>query len=103
MPAHFDVSASWQASSLGDWSFGRRREIVWTEVNASLLRSVLRMWLPTAPVQPNTAAVVMLEGRQEFIGELSIRDRSEGKVFEDWGSISTAKVVFQSRTLQQTS
>ena len=63
MPPHFDVSASWMASSLGDWAFGRRREIVLTETNASLLRSVLRIWLPTAPVKPNTAAVVMLEAR----------------------------------------
>jgi hypothetical protein len=63
MPPHFDMSASWLASSLGDWGFGRLREIVLTEMNASLLRSVLKIWLPTAPVQPNTAAVVMLEGR----------------------------------------
>jgi hypothetical protein len=63
MPPHLDVSASWLASSLGDWTFGRRREIVLTEMNASLSKSVLRIWLPTAPVQPNTAAVVMVEGR----------------------------------------
>ena len=72
IPPHFDVSASWIASSLDDWGFGRRRDIVLTEVNASLPRRAFRMWLPTAPVQPNTAAVVMLKDRQQLVVESNI-------------------------------
>ena len=58
---HLVVSGSWMASSLGesDSGLGSRREMVLMEVNLSLVRRVLRMLLPTAPVQPNTAAVVM--------------------------------------------
>lgn len=75
--AHFEVLDSWKASSLlvvvvvvvgevgdddddDDWGLGKLREIVLMEVKDSSSRRVLRMWRPTAPVQPNTAAVVML-------------------------------------------
>lgn len=67
MPPHFEVSASWVAWSFVDWGLGRRREIVLMEVNVSVLRRVVRMWLPTAPVQPKTAAVVMLGVKVKLI------------------------------------
>ena len=57
---HLEVSVSRMAESLGEEDWGRRREMVVTEVKVSLARRVLRMWLPTAPVLPKTAAVVMI-------------------------------------------
>jgi hypothetical protein len=62
-----EVSGSRMVESLGDEDLGRRREMVVTEVKVSLARRVLRMWLPTAPVLPNTAAVVMVGGREVTI------------------------------------
>ena len=61
MPGHFVMSLSSRAWSLGDWAFGGFREMVLMDENASVVRSVARIWEPTAPVQPNTAAVVMVE------------------------------------------
>jgi hypothetical protein len=37
--------------------FGSLLEIVFTDWNESVVRRVERIWEPTAPVQPNTAAV----------------------------------------------
>ena len=59
MEAHFDVSGSRIASSFVDCGLGRRREMVLMELKSSLERRVFRMLLPTAPVEPNTAAVVI--------------------------------------------
>lgn len=55
-----DESASWRASSLGEVSWGSRREMVLMELKVSLARSVLRMTPPTAPVLPKSAAVVIM-------------------------------------------
>lgn len=61
IPPHLELSRSSMAWSLGDWAVGSRLEIVFTDENASRVRRVARIWEPTAPVQPNTAAVVMTE------------------------------------------
>ena len=61
MPPHFEISLSSRAWSLGDWRFGSLLEIVVTDEKASVARSVARIWEPTAPVQPKTAAVVIVE------------------------------------------
>lgn len=65
--AHCEVLGSRRDSRLDevgdDWArLGNLREMVLIEVKKAELWSsskVLRMWLPTAPVLPNTAAVVM--------------------------------------------
>lgn len=61
MLPHFDVSASWMASSFGDSAFGSRREMVLIVVNVSFARRVVSIWLPTAPVHPKSVADAMAE------------------------------------------
>lgn len=57
MSAHLKMSGSCRDWSLGDWLFGSLLEIVFTDENVPVDRRVARIWEPTAPVQPNTAAV----------------------------------------------
>lgn len=61
MLLHFDALLSSRAWSLGDWEFGSLFEMVLIDENPSMARSVARIWEPTAPVQPNTAAVDTVE------------------------------------------
>lgn len=61
IPLHFDVSPSSMAWSLGDWVLGSLLEMVLTDEKTSMVRRVARICEPTAPVQPNTAAVDMVE------------------------------------------
>lgn len=60
MPPHFEMSASSRVCSLGDCALGILLEMVFTDANASVARSVDRIWEPTAPVEPNRTAVVMV-------------------------------------------
>lgn len=48
--------------------FGSLLEIVLTDENASLATSVARIWEPTAPVQPNIAAVVIVRFKFLSVG-----------------------------------
>ncbi len=89
MPPHFETSPSSRAWSLGDWAFGSLLETVLTDENASMARSVARIWEPTAPVQPNTAAVVMV--KDPYLLTLSISNgtptsKKRSETMEMWGS-----------------
>lgn len=64
--AHFVLSASTCADSLGPSDFGARRETVWTAFTVSRPRSVERMKEPTRPVLPITAVVVILNRKIEI-------------------------------------
>ncbi|KAK8069618.1 hypothetical protein PG994_006234 [Apiospora phragmitis] len=61
--AHLLVSLSTCADSLWEDSDedlgGARREMVWTAFTLPRLKRVVRIWEPTWPVQPTTAAVAM--------------------------------------------
>jgi hypothetical protein len=84
MAGHLDVLLSWIDWSLGDREDGRRREMVLMVGNASVARRVARIWEPTAPVQPKTAAVDIMANKTRGDEDENIYEKTR-RIFEVFG------------------